>query len=50
MFQGIDGINTMLTETAKDGKEIYVINDAHSFNTLTDERLLQRSYKKRKEC
>lgn len=49
MLQWLEGINTTLVEMARDKEDVYIMNDAHSFNTLIDEKTLHRSYQKRAE-
>lgn len=50
MYQWTEGLTTTLLEIARDEQDVYVINDAHSFNELIEDKTLHRSYQKRKDA
>lgn len=50
MFQGMEGINTVLLEMARDGHDVMTMSDAHSMNQLIDTKTLHRSYQKRAQA
>lgn len=47
MLQWREWLNTTLVEIANDDHDVYVINDAHSFNSIIDLKTLHRSYETR---
>lgn len=49
MLQWSEWLNTVLLEMARDKSDVLIMNDAHSFNKLIDEKTLHRSYQKRSE-
>lgn len=46
-YRGIEGLNVTLMEMAKDKKDIAVLYDAQSLQTVMDEKLYHRSYQQR---
>jgi len=49
MYQWTEWITTTLLEIARDEEDVCIINDAHSFNELIEDKTLHWSYQKRTE-